>query len=81
MSTLAQQLNYDREVIRVWYEFILFDELVLKIYILRFCNKRQALKNSAKKFKTNQINDDNESTTSSLIDNKLIDTTNYSKDE
>ncbi|CAF0732878.1 unnamed protein product [Adineta steineri] len=64
MSTLAQQLNYDREVIRVW-----------------FCNKRQALKNSAKKFKPNQINDDNESTSSSLIDNKLLDTTNHLNDE
>jgi hypothetical protein len=59
MSILAQQLNYDREVIRVW-----------------FCNKRQALKNSAKKFKPNQIYEDNESTMSSLIDeNKLLDTT------
>ncbi|CAF3420541.1 unnamed protein product [Rotaria sp. Silwood1] len=62
MSTLAQELNYDREVIRVW-----------------FCNKRQALKNSAKKFKSNQINEDNESTSSSLADNKFSDTTNYSK--
>lgn len=64
MSTLAQQLNYDREVIRVW-----------------FCNKRQALKNSAKKFKTNQITDDNESTTSSFNENKFIDTNEQSKDE
>jgi len=49
---------------------------------LRFCNKRQALKNSAKKLKPNEINGDNESTTSSLIDNnKLIDTTNHSNDE
>ncbi|CAF1122434.1 unnamed protein product [Rotaria sordida] len=62
MSTLAQELNYDREVIRVW-----------------FCNKRQALKNSAKKFKSNQINEDNESMSSSLMDNKFSDTTNYSK--
>jgi class 6 POU domain transcription factor len=60
MSTLAQQLNYDREVIRVW-----------------FCNKRQALKNSAKKFKTNQINEDNESTTSSLMENQYLDTINH----
>ncbi|CAF4567731.1 unnamed protein product, partial [Rotaria magnacalcarata] len=57
MSTIAQELNYDREVIRVW-----------------FCNKRQALKNSAKKSKSNQINDDNESTSSSLMDDKLSDT-------
>ncbi|CAF1285178.1 unnamed protein product [Rotaria magnacalcarata] len=62
MSTIAQELNYDREVIRVW-----------------FCNKRQALKNSAKKSKSNQINDDNESTSSSLMDDKLSDTTNYAK--
>jgi hypothetical protein len=75
MSTLAQQLNYDREVIRVWYEEIFLKFLFISI-LLRFCNKRQALKNSAKKFKTNQINEDNESTTSSLLDNKLIDTTN-----
>jgi len=45
-------------------------------YSYRFCNKRQALKNSAKKFKSNQINEDNESTSSSLID-----TINYSKSE
>ncbi|CAF1126324.1 unnamed protein product [Adineta ricciae] len=64
MSTLAQLLNYDREVIRVW-----------------FCNKRQALKNSAKKFKPNQITDDNDSTNSSLLDTKLIDTTNHSDNE
>lgn len=49
---------------------------------LRFCNKRQALKNSAKKFKTSQINDDNDSTRSSLIDTQSIDTTtNQSKAE
>lgn len=35
MTMLANKLNYDREVIRVW-----------------FCNKRQALKNTIKKFKT-----------------------------
>ncbi|CAF1065514.1 unnamed protein product [Adineta ricciae] len=52
MSSLAQELNYDREVIRVW-----------------FCNKRQALKNSVKKFKSNQINEDNESTSSLLLEN------------
>ena len=34
MTMLANKLNYDREVIRVW-----------------FCNKRQALKNTIKKFK------------------------------
>lgn len=34
MRALANDLNYDREVIRVW-----------------FCNKRQALKNSAKRIK------------------------------
>ena len=34
MTALANKLNYDREVIRVW-----------------FCNKRQALKNTVKKFK------------------------------
>jgi POU domain transcription factor, class 6 len=34
INTLANKLNYDREVIRVW-----------------FCNKRQAFKNSQKKFK------------------------------
>jgi len=32
MTELADKLNFDREVIRVW-----------------FCNKRQTLKNSAKK--------------------------------
>ncbi|UJR20777.1 hypothetical protein I4U23_023890 [Adineta vaga] len=53
MSSLAQELNYDREVIRVW-----------------FCNKRQALKNSVKKFKSNQINDDNDSTSSFLLENR-----------
>jgi len=36
MTMLANKLNYDREVIRVW-----------------FCNKRQALKNTIKKFKGN----------------------------
>lgn len=36
MTMLANKLNYDREVIRVW-----------------FCNKRQALKNTIKKFKSN----------------------------
>lgn len=35
MTMLAQKLNYDREVIRVW-----------------FCNKRQALKNTMKKLKS-----------------------------
>jgi hypothetical protein len=35
MTMLANKLNYDREVIRVW-----------------FCNKRQALKNTIKKFKS-----------------------------
>ncbi|CAF1154544.1 unnamed protein product [Adineta steineri] len=64
MSSLAQDLNYDREVIRVW-----------------FCNKRQALKNSVKKFKSNEINEDNESTSSLLMDNNLSDTTNYFKAE
>ncbi|CAG5118858.1 unnamed protein product, partial [Candidula unifasciata] len=34
MTELSERLNYDREVIRVW-----------------FCNKRQALKNTIKKFK------------------------------
>jgi class 6 POU domain transcription factor len=34
MTSLAESLNYDREVVRVW-----------------FCNKRQALKNTIKKFK------------------------------
>jgi len=43
---------------------------------LRFCNKRQALKNSAKKFKSNLITEENESTTSSIID-----TLNSSKSE
>lgn len=36
MTSLAEKLNYDREVVRVW-----------------FCNKRQALKNTIKKLKTN----------------------------
>lgn len=49
---------------------------ILRFYFLRFCNKRQALKNSVKKFKSNQINEENESTSSSLID-----TTNYLKSE
>lgn len=40
ITMLANKLNYDREVIRVW-----------------FCNKRQALKNSVKKFKN--ANDSN----------------------
>ncbi len=60
-------------------DLLLFVNLFfLKIISSRFCNKRQALKNSAKKFKSNQINDndDNESTSSSLID-KI----NYSKSE
>jgi len=35
MSELSDRLNYDREVIRVW-----------------FCNKRQALKNTIKKLRT-----------------------------
>ncbi|KAK2146462.1 hypothetical protein LSH36_606g03008 [Paralvinella palmiformis] len=35
MTELSEKLNYDREVIRVW-----------------FCNKRQALKNTIKKLKT-----------------------------
>jgi len=61
--------------------YFIFCFLIYSFKILRFCNKRQALKNSAKKFKTNQINEDNESTTSSLMENKLIDTTNHSKEE
>lgn len=40
MTMLAQKLNYDREVIRVW-----------------FCNKRQALKNTMKKIKSDNPND------------------------
>ncbi len=59
----------------------MFDNLNPIFLLIRFCNKRQALKNSAKKFKPNQINEDNESTSSSLMDNKLTDTTNYSKSE
>lgn len=51
--------------------------LIDSFYIIRFCNKRQALKNSAKKFKTTQINEDNESTTSSLMEDKFIDTTEH----
>ena len=39
MRALANDLNYDREVIRVW-----------------FCNKRQALKNSAKRIKQSTPN-------------------------
>lgn len=35
MTTLADQLNFEKEVIRVW-----------------FCNKRQTLKNTIKKFKS-----------------------------
>ncbi len=38
MTMLAQKLNYDREVIRVW-----------------FCNKRQALKNTLKKVKQENV--------------------------
>ena len=38
MTMLAQKLNYDREVIRVW-----------------FCNKRQALKNTLKKVKSENV--------------------------
>jgi class 6 POU domain transcription factor len=41
MTMLANKLNYDREVIRVW-----------------FCNKRQALKNTIKKFKSGTGLDD-----------------------
>jgi len=37
MSELSDRLNYDREVIRVW-----------------FCNKRQALKNTIKKLRTQE---------------------------
>lgn len=37
MTQLAESLNYDREVVRVW-----------------FCNKRQALKNTIKKIRSNQ---------------------------
>ncbi|CAG2104336.1 unnamed protein product [Medioppia subpectinata] len=36
MTELSEQLNYEREVVRVW-----------------FCNKRQALRNTSKKFETN----------------------------
>ncbi|CAG2166519.1 unnamed protein product [Oppiella nova] len=36
MTELSEQLNYEREVVRVW-----------------FCNKRQALRNTNKKFETN----------------------------
>jgi class 6 POU domain transcription factor len=41
MTLLSNKLNYDREVIRVW-----------------FCNKRQALKNTIKKYKSDDPNDD-----------------------
>jgi len=53
----------------------------LKKYFIRFCNKRQALKNSVKKFKSNQINEDNESTSSLLLNNNLSDTTQLDADE
>ena len=53
-----------------------------RLFLLhRFCNKRQALKNSAKKFKTTQISEDNESTTSSMLENHLSDATNHSINE
>ena len=52
MTLLANKLNNDREVIRVW-----------------FCNKRQALKNTIKKYKTGDIsiqNDNSNGLVSSL---------------
>ena len=55
MTILSNKLNYDREVIRVW-----------------FCNKRQALKNTIKKYKTGDIslqNDNSDGLVSSLTSN------------
>ena len=49
MTVLANKLNYDREVIRVW-----------------FCNKRQALKNTIKKFKPGETTPNNSNLIASL---------------
>ena len=61
MTLLANKLNNDREVIRVW-----------------FCNKRQALKNTIKKYKTGDIslqNDNSNGLVSSLTSNNQQQTT------